>query len=186
MDRARVVDLAMQAYWREGPSEVSLNSICQRAGVSKPSVYREFGNEDGLTRATLEVYGELVLTRMVEIISSDDAFFYKLERLTHLVAKDNLHEDGCLFVKMRMFKSQMGPTTQAAISDLEAMALDAFTKLLAEARASREWTANVPLPLAVRYLHAQIGLALDQRARGEDPAETLALALSVLVADDDK
>lgn len=180
LDRAHVVDLAMRAYWHEGPNEVSLNAICQRAGVSKPSVYREFGAEDGLTRATLEAYAPLVLGRMMEIISGEATFLAKIDALAHLVTKDGLHENGCLFVKMRMFKSQMGPTTQAMISELEEMALTAFTTLLTQGRASGEWTSAVPIALAARYLHAQIGLALDQRARGEDPSDTLALALSVL------
>lgn len=180
MDRGRLVDIAMRAYWAEGPTDVSLNSICQRAGVSKPSVYREFGNEDGLICATLEAYADMVLSRLVEIVASDSAFFRKIERLAYLVAKDDLHENGCLFVKMRMFKSQMGPKTQAKISDIEGMALEAFASLLTQGRTSGEWTSDIPVALAARYLHAQVGLALDQRARGEDPAETLSLALSVL------
>jgi AcrR family transcriptional regulator len=32
------------------------------AGISKPSLYREFGSEDGLTRAVLDRYAERVLS----------------------------------------------------------------------------------------------------------------------------
>jgi hypothetical protein len=52
-------------------------------------------------------------------------------------------------------------------------------KVLTEARERGEWSGSIPDALGAQYLHAQIGLALDQRARGEDPKATLALALSV-------
>ena len=38
MDADQVLETAMNAYWREDPVDVSLNAICQRAGVAKPSV----------------------------------------------------------------------------------------------------------------------------------------------------
>jgi len=179
-NKADVTDVAMHAYWAAGPTEVSLNAICKRAGVSKPSVYREFGNEDGLTCAALERYAQSVLANLMAITASDDGFASKISQLAFSFVEDKLHEDGCLFVKMRAAKEQMGPKTQDLITQLDQMALEAFAKLLAEGRASGEWTGRIPIELGARYLHAQIGLALDQRARGEDPKDILALALSVL------
>ena len=52
-DRDRTLDVAMESYWREGPGGISLNEVCRRAQVSKPGLYREFGNEDGLLDAVL-------------------------------------------------------------------------------------------------------------------------------------
>jgi len=179
-NKADVTDVAMHAYWDAGPTEVSLNAICKRAGVSKPSVYREFGNEDGLTHAALDSYAQSVLGKLKAIIDGDDGFTRKVGQLVFLSVEDELHESGCLFVKMRAVKTQMGPKTQELIEQIERMALDAFAKILAEGRASGEWAGNIPIDLGARYLHAQIGLALDQRARGQDPKAVLDLALSVL------
>lgn len=179
LKKADVVDVAMNAYWKEGPTEVSLNAICQRAGVSKPSVYREFGNDDGLTHAALSQYAEIVLGRILAITSSDDSFSNKIRQIAFLSAEDEVHVCGCLFVKMRAAKAQMGPKTQALIAQMETMSVDAFSKVIAEGQALGEWSGDFPVDLGARYLHAQIGLALDQRARGEDPKETLELALSV-------
>lgn len=179
MSKEDVLDVAMNAYWEDGPTAVSLNSICQRAVVSKPSVYNAFGSEDGLTCAALEHYGQFVMVKMLEILHSKDRFPNIIKRVAHLAAQDAQHQKGCLFVKMRSEKSQMGEKTQTLIAHLESMSRDAFATVLAEGKANGEWAGNIPVELAAHYLHAQIGLALDQRARGEDPTEVLAMALSV-------
>lgn len=181
MDKAQVLNVAVNAYWKDGPSQVSINSICQRAGVSKPSVYREFTNEDGLTCAALESYTQQVLVKVIGILQSDVSFADKIGQVAHLTAQDIQHEFGCMFVKMRAAKPQMGEKTQSLISQIDAMALEAFTQCLGAAREAGDWRGDVPVALGARYLHAQIGLALDQRARGEDPTKTLDIALSVFL-----
>ena len=42
--------IAMETYWKEGIENVSLNEMCRKIGESKPSVYREYGGEEGLHR----------------------------------------------------------------------------------------------------------------------------------------
>ena len=48
--------IAMETYWKEGIENVSLNEMCRKIGESKPSVYREYGGEEGLQLAALELY----------------------------------------------------------------------------------------------------------------------------------
>jgi AcrR family transcriptional regulator len=179
LKKTDVTEVAMNAYWEHGPTGVSLNAICQQAGVSKPSLYREFGNDDGLTHAALMHYAQNVLSQTLEITQSEDSFLDKIKRIAILSAEDDLHDQGCLFVKMRAVKDRLGPKTQELIAQIETMAFEAFLMVLAEGHASGEWSGDIPIDLAARYLQNQIGLALDQRARGEDPKATLALALSV-------
>jgi AcrR family transcriptional regulator len=174
-----LVDLAMRAYWAEGPARVSINAICQRAGVSKPSLYREFGNEDGLTCAALGSYAQIVLGQVIETLGGTDRFHDKIAAIARLVTDEPQHENGCLFIKMRAIRPDMGDQTQALIAQIDQAAIDAFAGALNQAVTRGEWGGAIPVPQAARYLHAQIGLALDMRARGEDPAGVLALALSV-------
>lgn len=58
-DRDHVLNTVMFLYWREGVSGVTICEICERANVSKPSLYREFGNDDGLMRSVLEFYKKI-------------------------------------------------------------------------------------------------------------------------------
>ena len=64
----KVLEVAIEAYWQNDLADVSVNSICRAAQASKPSVYREFGNEDGLTRAALESYAEQLLSDVSKIL----------------------------------------------------------------------------------------------------------------------
>jgi AcrR family transcriptional regulator len=68
MNAEQVLDVAMTAYWQSDPADVSVNAICQMAGISKPSLYREFGSEDGLSRAVLDRYAEQVLSEVFVIL----------------------------------------------------------------------------------------------------------------------
>ena len=61
LDRDAVLKIALMSYWADGPTRVSIGHTCQEANVSKPSVYREFGCDDGLKDTVLDLYREMVL-----------------------------------------------------------------------------------------------------------------------------
>ncbi len=177
----------MQAYWHEGPTEVSINALCARSGVSKPSLYRAFGGEDGLTRAALTAYSQQVLAEVLAILDAPDGFDAALEGLVHYASESPLSDPGCLFVKMRAARERFGPQTQDLIDALGEGAIAAYVAFLDAARARGEWAGRVPTDLAARYLAAQIEAALARRAAGVPPDEVravLSLALSVLTAPD--
>ena len=182
MNPEDVLQVAMRAYWHEGP-EVSVNAVCQRAGVSKPSLYREFGSEDGLTAAALEQYASIVLSQRCDLLLSGQSFFDKLEALITYASEDPRNEHGCLFVKMRASRLRLGPKTQAQVAEIEAAAIKLYARFFRESRESGEWTGNISPDFAAQYLHAQIGLAVSQRALGTETAivrPLLEYALSVL------
>ena len=54
LDRNLILQSALMEYWTKGPSNVSINDICKLTGASKPGVYREFSNDDGLKKSALE------------------------------------------------------------------------------------------------------------------------------------
>lgn len=174
----------MTAYWQADSADVSVNAVCQLAGVAKPSLYRDFGSEDGLTRAVLERYSEVVLEKMDGVLSSDASFAAKLDAMVYFASEEPQMEAGCLFVKMRSSRSRFGEQTQALITALETHTLGLFARFFGEGRARGEWAGGVPAELAARYLHEQLGLALAQRAAGrsrESVRPLLSLALSVLL-----
>jgi AcrR family transcriptional regulator len=58
--RTELLDAAVRAIRRDGPS-VSMDAIAAEAGVTKPIVYRHFGDRDGLAAAIAGQFGnELV------------------------------------------------------------------------------------------------------------------------------
>ncbi len=52
--RARVVEIAAQLLRERGPSAVTTRGVAQAAGVQAPTLYRLFGDKDGLLEAVAE------------------------------------------------------------------------------------------------------------------------------------
>src|SRR6056297_3874270 len=88
MNAGQVLDVAVSAYWTADPADVSVNAICQMAGISKPSLYREFGSEDGLMRAALDTYAERVLAEMFTILQADRGLRETFDALIDFAASD--------------------------------------------------------------------------------------------------
>jgi AcrR family transcriptional regulator len=182
MNAEQVLDVAMTAYWQNDPADVSVNAICQMAGISKPSLYREFGSEDGLSRATLDRYADQVLSEMFVILNSEKGLHGTLAALIDFASDDPRMETGCLFYKMRAGKHRLGPETRARVEEIDATAQAAYAAFLHDARDAGEWPDGLSVEAGAKYLGEQIALAITQRASGEDPArirEMMTLALSV-------
>lgn len=183
MNAGEVLDVALTAYWRGDPADVSVNAICQLTGVSKPSVYREFGSEDGLKRAALDRYADEVLSDLFAILQGGGGLKETIDALIDFASADPRMGTGCLFYKMRAGKHRLGPQTRARVEEIENAARAAYAAFLRARNEAGELRGALPVEAAAAYLGEQIGLAITQRASGETPThvrEMLTLALSVL------
>jgi AcrR family transcriptional regulator len=73
--RERLLEAAIGVVRREGPA-VSMREIAHEAGVTKPIVYRAFGDREGLTRALADRFAEELastLQRAIEQAPNDRA-----------------------------------------------------------------------------------------------------------------
>jgi len=185
MDADQVLGTAINAYWQGDPADVSVNAICQLAGVSKPSLYREFGNEDGLARAALERYTDQVLSDLFATLQAGvdgQSLRQTLDALIDFASTDARMETGCLFCKMRAGKHRLGPLTRARVDELDAAAQAAYSAFLQARRDAGDWPGQLSPQMGAKYLSEQLSLAIMQRAWGEDPTKVgqmLRLALSV-------
>lgn len=182
MNNDDVLGVAMEAYWQGDPADVSVNAITQMAGISKPSLYREFGSEDGLKLAVLDRYAAQVLSDMFVILHSGKGMQETLDALIDFASDDPRMETGCMFYKMRAGKHRLGPLTRARVEEIDAAGQAAYAAFLQSSLDAGEGIGGLPVVAGARYLGEQIALAITQRASGEDKArirEMLTLALSV-------
>ncbi|MDG2000537.1 MAG: TetR/AcrR family transcriptional regulator [Alphaproteobacteria bacterium] len=56
LDRENLINIAYQEYWAHGITNVTLASIAKLANVSRPGIYKEFEDEDGLKSEVLKKY----------------------------------------------------------------------------------------------------------------------------------
>lgn len=69
--REELLDAADRAIRREGPT-VSMDEIAAEAGVTKPILYRHFGDKAGLSRALAERYLELLIERLNKALAREN------------------------------------------------------------------------------------------------------------------
>ncbi len=186
LDRDHVLDVAMDSYWKDNIGNLSLNEICRRSGVSKPGLYREFSNEDGLMKAVLIRYQEQVLEPVQQMLNSDVPFKEALDHLISFATSVNCHDEspnGCLFIKMRESRVHLGKETQAQIDFLEKQGLVFFRKWVERSKTKGEFSVNMSSEFAATYIDAQLSNASTQLARGVAPEtvkKILLVAFSVL------
>ena len=56
LDRQKIINIAFEEYWLKGINNVPLSSIANLAKVSRPGIYKEFADEDGLKCEVLKKY----------------------------------------------------------------------------------------------------------------------------------
>ncbi|MEM6276398.1 MAG: TetR/AcrR family transcriptional regulator [Pseudomonadota bacterium] len=167
LNREETLRIAMEAYWHSDPGDVSLNRICEVAGVSKPALYREFESEDGLMRAVLDRYSDEVLSDIQKILARGASLAETLDALGVFAGEEQKMATGCVFYKMRAGKHRLGPKTSARVTDITEGAVAGFAAFLSHRREAGDWQGREDPATAGRYLFEQIGLALTQRAAGE-------------------
>lgn len=171
LDREHVLDVAMDAYWKEDIGNLSLNEICRRSGVSKPGLYREFSNEDGLMKAVIMRYQEQVLNPVQQMLNSETSFREALDSLVSFATSASCHHEspmGCLFIKMRESRMHLGEATRAQVDFLEEQGLATFRKWVERAKVKGEFSADMSSEFAAAYIDAQLSNASSQLTRGED------------------
>jgi AcrR family transcriptional regulator len=172
-------------YWADSPSDVPISEICEKAGVSKPGLYREFGNDDGLKEAVLDVYTEMVSQRRYEILASEKPFDEALESLIIHTTQDrrvlNI-PDGCLLFAMRARQSEFGPLTRKKLERLRAISLKKYRQWIDRAKSNGQFKSDISAEIAALYIDAQIGSAMrlqKEGVRNKQIAEVLRTAFSV-------
>ena len=182
-DAEKTLDTAMHAYWQQDPADVSLNTVCALAGVSKPALYREFENEDRFMRAVLDRYAEQVLSDMFEILSRELPWAQIRDAITFFASEDPKMESGCVFFKMRAGRHRLGSLTRLRVDEIDTTATAAFAGYFEARRKAGDWKSEHADELVARYLIEQIGLSLTWRAAGKNSSQTkavLRLALAPL------
>ena len=169
-DNEKTLDFAIQSYWLKGPTQVSVNEICKLAGVSKPSLYREFNSEDGLMAASLERYADQVLSHVLGLLAQDEDFQQVLDSLVDYALRPPTESApaGCLFAKMRLDKALLGPRTNQVIETLRERAIAAIARWLAKATDEQGVVLPASIRVSAAYLDEQLTHLANRMTEGEN------------------
>jgi AcrR family transcriptional regulator len=179
LEREYVLQTALTQYWDVSPTDISISDICKLTGASKPGIYREFGSDDGLKCAALEIYRSLALLPLFDILKRDQSFAAAKAALVAFTTQDRgalAVPSGCLFVAMRAQRGSLGSATGERVDQLRDEVLDAYMVWIETAKSKGECKAQIPTDAAALYFDAQNGGAMRMQKEGVDNA-TIATVL---------
>ncbi|MEN0061146.1 MAG: TetR family transcriptional regulator [Myxococcota bacterium] len=184
IDRVEAVQIAMRSWWAEGVEAVSLNEISRRTGLSKSSLYREFGGEDGLMVAALEQYRTLSALPLLELFEPPAEPVDQLAKVVMATTMEHGLPPGCFFTKLRLTKATLGEATQSLVAKMVEERLATFERWYRSVLEQGLAAPDLSATQAARYIDAQLTLILVRLAAGdvlESVRQDATLALSVVL-----
>jgi len=117
--------------------------------ISKPGLYREFGNEDHLMDAALTRYSETVLGPVLTTLCDDRPFRETLDSLIDFATREEAPDvpSGCLFTKMRSFPWRLALVTGEHNDQLREDAVAAYAARLG--RCVNREEIELPAPIEI-------------------------------------
>ena len=190
-DRTSTIEAATNLYWQSGVAATSFNKVSRALGVSKPTLYRYFGDEDGLVSAAIEhyvsqrtLYADL-LGATGDIRTDLNTWFDK--QIDDLYEKhaDTSMPTGCLLMECVQLGNAIGEKSRATVHQAVQGILDMFEERLKAAEAAGQLRPGIDLNAAVRLVAGQTIIAKNVVLIGE-PKENLkrmvALAIDGITA----
>jgi AcrR family transcriptional regulator len=178
----------MYNYWGKGVNKVSINEICRKCKVSKPSLYREFGGEDGLMKETVLLYKRKIVEPLLKVLENRNTFRASLYKIISIFTRSQNENDmpkGCLLVKLNESSSDVGKETRNAINQTKRHMLKSFENWIDISKDKGEISKKISSKLAASYIDVQFDNALSMLIKNKDKNTVkrfLLLALSPLMS----
>ena len=190
-DRTSTIEAATELYWQSGVAATSFNEVSRVLGVSKPTLYRYFGDEDGLVSAAIQHYvGQRTLHTELLNATSDlrtdlNAWFDKQIDDLYERTEDASMPTGCLLMECVQLGKALGEKSTATVRKAVIEFLGMFEERLKIAREAGQLRPGIDLDAAVRLVAGQTIIAKNVVLIGE-PKENLkrmvALAIDGIIA----
>jgi AcrR family transcriptional regulator len=181
--RVQILAAAEQVILRYGVAKTTMDDIGKEAGVSRPTVYRYFGDRDALLSALIERRSRMLFERARVFITSHETFGEQLvEGLIYLV--DHGRRDPIVRILVSPEHMELA-TTLVGGSGLAAELTGEMWQPILQAAAERGEIRSDLDPAAVAEWLALVQLILVGRldfTRPDDPQHRLLLRAFVLPA----
>ena len=176
LDRSILIDIALNEYWLYGINNVSLSKIAKLAKVSRPGIYKEFGDEDGLKYEVIVKYTDLLTSEVIpqyykanhvktifyHIYSTlgysvDKKYFKGISKSNKI--KKPMKAKGCLFEKSKLEKHKLNNKSKSAIESFEKIRKKAFANFIERLQKTNQLDSSLKFDDIYDYFIAQLSLA---------------------------
>jgi AcrR family transcriptional regulator len=171
-DDSAVISAAMKVFWRHGYSASSIDELSTAMGLSRSSIYKRFGDKDGLFQEVLSTYAERVSKRMSAVQAGTKR--EQLEALFHEFLPcdgKTARPAGCMLARSCTEMADLPPASQAVAREGLMSQRAILSRILCEAVASGELASSSDIDgLSWHFLgvlHATMNLPQAGATSGE-------------------
>lgn len=164
-DREAVLDSAMRLFWQKGYLATSIAEMTQTTGLNTASMYKEFGDKDGLFEGALDHYRSYVMGPRFEILTREPNL-RGVEAFLDDVARGAVKPEykGCLMINHLAQKHAISADAAEMIDDFCAAMERLLEAALRNAQAAGDLSADKnPAALASYIMCCVHGLVLYGR-----------------------
>ncbi|MEM6512041.1 MAG: TetR/AcrR family transcriptional regulator [Pseudomonadota bacterium] len=159
-DEQRVLDSAMDAFWRKGYEATSLSDLCACTGLNKGSLYQSFGDKHSLFMRALEHYADTELRQIAAVAFEQDSPIENICAVMHSVVNHTSKDAGCMMINSLVELAPHDADVLAFLQRLRDQRMRMMTDLVDKAQRAQEITASEPAEdIAVRLMVTLAGLA---------------------------
>ncbi len=117
-DRHDVLDKAVGLFWQKGYKASSMTDLVHATGLNTASMYKEFGDKDGLFEEALEYYRQNIVSPRFQILI-DEPNIKGVEAYLESVVNGAASEEykGCLMMNHLAQKHSISPRAATKIGD---------------------------------------------------------------------
>ena len=170
--------IAMETYWKEGIENVSLNEMCRKIGESKPSVYREYGGEEGLQLAALELYYKHRVEPVAKILFGAEEILVGIKSAFDFLINDHFKDEkivaACMYNREGMHPSEnLSVMCKNFIEKKDKESMFFLKEGLKRALDKEDLKKGINIDAYSVYIFNQIKLIASLSSKGQLPKSTL-------------
>lgn len=170
-DRAKVLDKAMQAFWSRGYEATSMQTLVERTGINRGSLYATYGDKRALFLASLHMYDDRIRRKRLAALEASAPPREAVRRLLQTFAevKSAGEENcGCFLTNTALELAAHDPEAGAIVAKAQREIEEFFERMILKGQTEGDIPAGVnPKKTARGLLAALIGLAVLSRSRPE-------------------
>lgn len=166
-DVQKVLDAALNVFWRKGYEGASYADLVEAAGVERPALYSAFGNKEALFRQALARYAELYLHYIPEALLLPTAREVAAHILYNAADLNTRYPDhtGCLGVNGALAVSDDAEPVRQALIDFRAAGQARLRARFERAKAEGDLPEQAnPDALAAFVMAVTHGMAVQAKA----------------------
>ena len=117
-DRHQVLEKAVRLFWRNGFKASSMSDIVKETGLNTASLYKEFGDKQGLFEAALRHYSEHIVSNRFQLLA-DEPNMRGIEKYLKGIISNAASGGylGCLMMQSVVEKNEIGQQANMQIRD---------------------------------------------------------------------